>query len=442
MTTAPPHDTSSLPAGSDDEDGDPTDLLIRLPAAGTGDRARRRRRVRRRARIHRVSFAAALTMLTLAVPILTWVGFREVVESRSGVLVDQQRDPDAPGFEAVVERTPTALVVQLGPDGVPVSVTVLALSPGDAGGAVLFIPVTTVVYAQNGVAPLAAAYDTGGLAGIRDATALLVGIGFDETIEVDGDRLATLAAPVAPIAVDNPDDVEGEDENGKAVTLFPAGRVDLTAEQVAVYLAARGAEESDLARLVRQQALWEGWLAAVAASADPGVVPGEIEVGIGRFVRGLAAGAVRYETLPVAAAPPDIAGEGELFQAQPAAVSAVVADIVPFPVSPVPGARPRVRLLDGGPDVARRDVAAHILVRAGAEVDIVGNADRFGYLSTSIVYYDPAREADATRLRDALGVGEMRFEPADSDRTDVTVVLGADFGGGTNTTTTGDGPTG
>src|SRR6266508_2494858 len=165
MTTAPPHDTSSLPAGSDDEDGDPTDLLIRLPAAGTGDRARRRRRVRRRARIHRVSFAAALTMLTVAVPILTWIGFREVVESRSGVLVDQQRDPDAPGFEAVVERTPTALVVQLGPDGVPVSVTVLALSPGDAGGAVLFIPVTTVVYAQNGVAPLAAAYDTGGLAG-------------------------------------------------------------------------------------------------------------------------------------------------------------------------------------------------------------------------------------------------------------------------------------
>ena len=417
------------------------DVGLQLPLTGTGERARRRRQQRRRARMQRSAFAAAVAVLTLAVPVLAWIGFREVVKSQSGTRVDQVKDPSAPGFEAVVERTPTSLLVQLGDDGTPVSLTVLALNADDAGGAVLFVPIATLITLPDGnVVPLSDAYGPGGLIGIRDATALVVGIGFDEANEVDGARLAQLVDPVAPLTVQNPDDLV-VDVGGADPVTFEAGPIELQANQVGLYLSARGSDESDLARLVRQEAFWEAWLAAVAASTDAAVVPGETTSGIGRFVRGLAGGSVRFETLPVSSAPPG-AGDGEFFEAQDAAVDAVVADLVPFPVSPAPGTRPRVRLLDGGPDVTGRDRAAHLLVRAGAEIDIVGNADRFGYEETTIVYYDPEREADAQRMQEALGTGTVRFEQADSDRTDVTVILGSDFLGATAPATTGDGSTG
>ena len=414
---------------------------LHLPESGTGERSRRRRERRRRARVQRSAFGATVAVLTLAVPVLAWIGFREVVQSKSGRLVDQVKDPDTPGFEAVVERTPTSLLVQLGDDGTPISLTVLALNSDDAGGAVLFVPVNTLIDLPDGnVIPLSDAYGPGGLVGVRDTTALVVGIGFDEANEVDSARLAALVEPVAPLTVQNPDDLV-VDVGGADPVTFAAGPLQLAADEVGLYLSARAPDESDLARLARQEAFWEAWLEAVDASADPAVVPGETSSGLGRFVRGLAGGAVRFETLPVAAAPPG-AGEGEFFEAQDAAVDAVLADLVPFPVSPAPGARPRVRLLDGGPDPAGRDQAAHVLVRAGAEIDIVGNADRFGYEETSIVYYDPEREADAQRLQEALGTGTVRFEQADSDRTDVTVILGSDFLGVTAPATTGDGSTG
>ena len=184
------------------------------------------------------AFAAVIVVLALAVPILASIGFHEVVDSRSGRLVDQERDPAAPGFEAVVERTPTALLVQLGEDGTPVSLTALSLGPGDEGGAVLFIPLATLVDLPSGeVAPLGAAYGGGGLAGLREATALAIGIGFDDDVEVDSSRWSALIAPVAPVRVENPDDVAGEGPDGEIEILFPAGPVTLTAEQAAVYLA-------------------------------------------------------------------------------------------------------------------------------------------------------------------------------------------------------------
>ena len=63
------------------------------------------------------------------------------------------------------------------------------------------------------------------------------------------------------------------------------------ADQVGPYLAAVDEGESpQLARCIRQRAFYRAWMDAVAASSDPAAVPGELESGIGRFVRGLAGG--------------------------------------------------------------------------------------------------------------------------------------------------------
>ena len=57
--------------------------------------------------------------------------------------------------------------------------------------------------------------------------------------------------------------------------------------------------ESDLVAAVRHEAVWQAWLAAVAASTDPDVVPGERSSGIGRFVRGWPPGRSPIEVVPV-----------------------------------------------------------------------------------------------------------------------------------------------
>src|SRR3546814_10166393 len=100
---------------------------------------------------------------------------------------------------------------------------------------------------------------------------------------------AALTAVVAAIAITNPDSVEG----------FETGTIDLAAGEVATWLGARSPDESDLARMYRVGLFWEAWLGEVRAAEDPSVVPGEIDSGIGRFVRGIAGGEADVASLPV-----------------------------------------------------------------------------------------------------------------------------------------------
>jgi hypothetical protein len=101
--------------------------------------------------------------------------------------------------------------------------------------------------------------------------------------------------------------------------------------------------------------------------------------------------------------------------------------IIPYPISPEPGQRPRVRLLNG---TTRKDLPGEVarsLVPAGAEIAIVGNAQSFEEEQTTIVYYDNAQAAAAKRLQKALGVGKVSMKRRSNDAVDVTIVLGLDY---------------
>jgi hypothetical protein len=65
-------------------------------------------------------------------------------------------------------------------------------------------------------------------------------------------------------------------------------------------------------------------------------------------------------------------------------------------------------------------------VSAGGEVTIIGNADRFDYTTTQIIYNGDQFQAAAKKLRDALGLGEVSLSPTPNDIEDVTVILGQD----------------
>jgi len=87
--------------------------------------------------------------------------------------------------------------------------------------------------------------------------------------------------------------------------------------------------------------------------------------------------------------------------------------------------RPRVIVYNGVGTSGLASVAAQQLIRAGFQVVDSGNADRFGYTTTTILVYHAPTEAQAVRA--ALGVGAIQMQSAPQEITDMIVILGADY---------------
>lgn len=353
---------------------------------------------------------------------LVYAGQRIIRSSTEGEVLAEQTDPAAPGYEALVSPTPTMLVVH-DVEGTVESLAVLTLpNPGGGGGGVVLVPTRTVSDMPIfGYAPIEAAYDLGTAEVQAEVVGDVLGAGIGEAVVVDADRWAGLVAPVAPLTVDNPDALEIDGE-----VRFAAGEIELEAEDVGPYLAARADDESDLARLFRHETFWTAWLAAVAEAGTPDAVPGELEGGIGRYVRELAAGRAVVETLPVDATTVEGFDDEPTFLPEDDAVAALVAELVPFPRSPRPGVRERVRILNGTADLDAARTLAPALPPVGVEVVIVGNGIDLDQETTTIAYVNPAHEDAAEDIRDLLGVGEVLVDPRPSDVVDITVTLGAD----------------
>lgn len=355
---------------------------------------------------------------------LTYTGTRIIRSSTQGKVVRPVEDPTAPGYEALVAPTPTMAVLH-DVGGELDAITVLTLpDPDRGGGGIVFVPTRVVDdLPVFGVTVLQAAYDLGATPLVQaEMVGDLLGAGIDEVVVVDAARWAALVAPVAPLVIDNPDDLEIEGD-----LRFPAGPLELAAEDVGPYLEARADGQSDLARLYRHELVWRAWLAAVAETGVAEAVPGETEAGIGRFVRALSAGTVAAETLPVDRPPTAVDGEEEpTFLPDVAGIEALVAELIPFPRSPRPGVRPRVRVLSGTEDVEASRRLAPMLPPLGLEVVIVGNARTLDHERTTIAHLGPEEEEAAGKLRDLLGVGEVLVDPRPSDVVEITVTLGAD----------------
>lgn len=388
-----------------------------LPAA-RGPRDRRRRRGPRRLRRRRAGVLVAMGLLAAAGVALVLGAVSLVRDSTAGRYVEPTASPDEPGYQAYVEPTPTLAVVQPG-GGSLVGITLLSLNAGDEGGAAVLVPPSTVVPFEGAETTLADAYGRGGVEAAVGALEEMLVVDIAESVVVDDRRWASLVAPVAPVTVEPRGAVDG----------FPGGEVELAAGDVGRYLAALGDDETELDRLERAAGFWSSWVAAVGAGGDH-AVPGEVEVGIGRFVRGFAAGDLTTAPLPVT----EERDDGDVrWRPDRERTADVVSRTIPFPVSPAPGARVRVRLLNGTTDDTLTTAAARRLVRSGAEITIVGNGPSFSEATTRVIHRLPGQREAAERLGLALGVGDV--EQVDAPRgglavpdeeLDVTVILGAD----------------
>lgn len=365
---------------------------------------------------------AVLAVLLLCGLALTYVGSRIVRDSTAGELVAQATDPDEPGYEALVEATPTFVVFH--DVGSVDSIAVLTLpDPAGGGGGVILVPIETVVEMPLfEVAPVKVAYDLGDDRFASEVVGSALGAALEGRAVVDDARWADLVAPVAPITIDNPNELEVDGE-----VRFALGEIELAPDDVGPYLSARVEGESDLARLFRHQVFWEAWLAAVAEDGSPAAVPGELDTGIGRFVRTLAAGQSVVETLPVSPAVVDADVEVTQFLPEQEAIQDLLYQLVPFPVSPAPGARARTRILNGTPDTTRAEEIAAGLTPAGLEIVLIGNASSFDVQETTVRYAGAEFRDEAEAIVDLLGVGEVLEETRPSDAADITVTLGADY---------------
>jgi anionic cell wall polymer biosynthesis LytR-Cps2A-Psr (LCP) family protein len=394
------------------------------PEAGPATEEQPATRSRWRAR----ALPIAMAVLIAAIPVLAVVGSRTVLDSRAGKVTQRNLDPAAPGYIAIVEPTPTALVIQRDPAGQPVSLTMLALGTGEAGGSVLFIPLdTNLVSPALFVDRIRTAFDQGGESALVSATSKLLGIGFDQVVTLDDADWAELVAPVSPISVENPIAITlGE------VTL-PQGPLDLPADQVAGYLASLVYGQDDLDRLDRQQLVWRAWLQAIASSGSADAVPTTTS-GLGPFIRTLAAGTTSMATLDVVPAA-TFAPDGALaFEPQIEGILEQVTDAVPAPVSPGLGGRFSVRVLNGSDGEPIPTALLRELVKAGAQIDALGNDTEFGARETRIEYRSPRRQEAAETVRSVLGGGKIHLDAETNDPVDLVIVLGRDtledFAGG------------
>ena len=118
---------------------------------------------------------------------------------------------------------------------------------------------------------------------------------------------------------------------------WAAGEVVLPPEDVGRFLATAAADEPDLARVERQQAFWDG-VVANGPRRRRGALPGEVETGVGRFVRVIAAGEGRPAAIPVGR---EDTADGVRYRPRPRAARPVRVGTIPYPTSPAPGVRIR-----------------------------------------------------------------------------------------------------
>ena len=354
---------------------------------------------------------------------LAVIGVATVRNSTAGRFVDPLPGPDEPGYQAYVEPTPTMAVVHRGAEGELIGVALLVLESNEDGGTVVLVPATTLIRQdpdEEAPATLAEVYDQLGDTGVVAALGDLLVVAIPEHLEVDDARWASLVAPVAPVEVELTGQV-GE---------WGPGTVPLTADDVGPFLATLSEGEPEVERLERQVALWTAWLPQVRdAGAD--ALPGETGVGIGRFVRELAAGLPSIVPLPVTPVDEGAGGVPEAYNPHVQQVGDLVARAVPSPVSPTPDRRARVRLLNGTTDRALMAEAAQALVRSGAEITIVGNAQTFDEEETRLLYGSEAQRPAAEWLAAGFGDATVEADPSldggeTDDDIDVTVILGDD----------------
>lgn len=303
----------------------------------------------------------------------------------------------------------------------------------------LFIPVGT--FAQipgQGFESIGKALTFGRPSLLETTVENLLGIGVDRTVVLDDVTVGTVVDAIGGIDVDVPEELYDTDDKGRRVLAVSRGQHHFDGASAVAYMTTRAEGVTELTRFVRMQAVWQGILAAagpngsVLAQAirsldEDSLTAGEKEP-LAALLAVFARRAPLFEVLPAE----DIGSGGdEAYKVDEAQVAQLVQRDFAGSVAAgvIPGARPRLEIRNGNGRPESGERVAALLVPAGMNIVVTGNARSFAFASTRVVVYgdDEASLTLGRKIRDLLGVGEVEVGTRGQTVVDVTVVVGRDF---------------
>lgn len=388
-------------------------------------RFRRRRPAPKANLFWRFVFPVVLVALAYGAFDLWREGTKAVLDSTDGTVIEIQTDPNAPGYEAFVDPTPTMLVLHTDDTDRLVGVTVMARTLLDNGGQLVLL--SADLAADGQVSPtLADRYAGEGPVGVEQAVGTLFGFGFGDTAVYNTRDFGALLGLVEPLQFALLDDLVQVDADGGRAVWLGAGSKQLDGEVAAQIYGFRNPEEADVNRNERQADLWQSWLLAISRADDINDAVPPFEGGLSAFLRAFGVGQRDIQLAP--AVPTETGLEDPIYTFDDAAlawVTEISERMTPLPMAPIGSELASIRLLDGTGDRRIAEDAIDALARA-AEITIVGNAREFGVAETTVSYHDQLAADAAETLAAQLG-GAARFDPRPDEPVDLTVVIGTDW---------------
>lgn len=216
---------------------------------------------RRRSTVLAAVLAAVASMLVVGI---TVVGASSIANSRAGrdATVDRLAEVRLPD-------TPTGLVVVVDDTGRPITMAVLVVAPGGAGGSVVPVPMSadSTLDLGDDRFPLIETFEVGGVEPFLLEVEVMTALDFDVVEFVTAERLAGLLEPLARIDVELAEPLF-DDELGEPV--LEAGPHELTPAEAAGALTAADLSRPDHVQDPARAAIWRG--IADAAGAGTGAV--------------------------------------------------------------------------------------------------------------------------------------------------------------------------
>jgi len=267
----------------------------------------------------------------------------------------------------------------------------------------------------------------------------MLGIQIDHTMLVPDSLMMRLVDRAGGVTVTLKNALMQQRGANRVVPVFQPGTRRFDGKTAVKFLQYLGPDEDELARLGRQQRVWEALLsrfggadadklARIVSGFGDSLITDATPANVGAFFASFASAGPdlrSYRALPVASVG---SGEDAAFRVDQQRYDGELARLLAPSRPPGAAATPvRVQILNGNGQPEIGLAVAQVLVPAGFHIADTGNASSFGFKRTKIIAYSDADLAAARRIRALLGVGSIEIGRTPQTIVDVTVVVGADF---------------
>ena len=330
--------------------------------------------------------------------------------------------------------------------GAAKGVTLFAAGPAPGEGAVVFLPVGTLMNVPgHGLDRLGAAHQYGGAALVQATVENTLGITVDAAATVSDAGLAAFLGRVGSVEVSVPQRLVRRDEDGEPSLRFASGEQHLDGPRLVEYLSFLTDPDDELGSFSRQEQVWEAVFAALSGPDGQERLAALVGDGAPQldataepdWLRGLFAGlaaasdadALTQALLPVEPFGGPGPDGGGTYRLDSQAATELMADLLAAsePEAADPGKALRVEVLNGVGTPGIGQAVHRRLQGAGFRIVRTDNARSFDFIETQILAYAEADLPAARRLRDLLGVGTISVSRRPQSVVDLTVVVGADF---------------